>query len=210
MSYLEYSSYFMGYRRQVEDAILIVLNEKSSMFWSELYKDMQKLYKKIAFETFNVCIKDLQFNKLIDKRDGKERGKKVDYFLTNRGKQYVKLLLPDHETGRNTLERIENRRNMFLLLFLFRGAAEYIVESEKKLKAFLSGNNLTIKNLIEKFKREENKDGRTIIKTVFKPISGIGIVKFETLDNGIVSEDKKITYRVFSTRTIGDRHIRIT
>ena len=63
------------------------------MHYMALYRDIRKLHKKIAMKTFNSCIKDLKAKGLIATEDVNGRGRKIDHFLTNKGKQHVKLLL---------------------------------------------------------------------------------------------------------------------
>src|SRR5206468_5842427 len=58
----------------------------------------------------------------------------------------------------------------------------YIFETEKDLDDFLLENSLSTKDLVPLRKKEESKDGKTIVVTVFKTLSGIYIVKKEPLN----------------------------
>ena len=88
----------------------------------------------MAIETFNICIKDLLSSKSIDRYQVLEKGKKVDYFLTQKGKQYVRLLL-DHESGAKSRvsDEKERRKMLLFLLFLFRNPYDKIYRSERRI-----------------------------------------------------------------------------
>jgi hypothetical protein len=159
-----------------------------------LYRTIKKVYRKIAMPTFNGCIKDLTVKELIAKADVKGRGIKIDYFLTNKGKQRVKYLLKvnGNEESNKSIEGREKLRSAYLvILFLFRQQHTYTIGSERKFNDFLSKNNLSSNEMIQLPKNEENKMGEIITTTEFKHRSGIRISKIETSN----SKDKGTVYK---------------
>jgi hypothetical protein len=140
-------------------------------------------YRKMAIETFNICIKDLFSSKFIDRIEANEKGKKVDYFLTQKGKQYVRLVI-DHESGtKNRIAEEKERQKMLLfLLFLFRRPHNYVYRSEQEFRDLLSKNRLSEKDLLRKIPDVEFKDGKTITTTHFESDSGIYVWRIDTLD----------------------------
>jgi len=156
-----------------------------------LYRNIRIVHKKVAMKTFNSCIKDLKAKGLIATEDANGRGRKIDHFLTNKGKQHVKLLLGEYEDQSNDklTERRQKLRSVYLIiLYTILQDHTYTIESEVKFKDFLSKNNLSSKELIQLPKDEENKMGEIITTTIFRHISGISISKIETSNskNGTV------------------------
>lgn len=158
---------------------------------------MRELYKKIAPATFSSCIKDLLLNKLIDKTDTKERGIKVHYFLTNKGKQHFKLLLKGHETKSKGTSNEETKRRLglYLLIVLFSKPPAYTFKSEEEFAALLSKNNLSEKDLTRLTKSEENKEGKPVITTTFESESGLFVWKVETLNKQNIPEERSCIYK---------------
>jgi DNA-binding PadR family transcriptional regulator len=156
---------------------------------------MRASHKTIAPATFSSCIKDLLFNKLINKTDA-EKGKKVYYSLTNKGKQHIKFLLKGY--GRQSKgvfgEEEKRLRSLYLLIFLFRRPPAYTFGSEEEFVALLSKNNLSVKDLTRLTKREENKEDKTIITTTFESESGFFVWKVETLNKRNISEERSYVY----------------
>jgi DNA-binding PadR family transcriptional regulator len=164
------------------------------MHYMALYRKIRKVHKKIAMKTFNSCIKDLKAKGLIATEDVNGRGKKIDHFLTNKGKQHVKLLLGNHENQSDdkSIERREKLSSVYLIiLYTILQDHTYTIGSEREFKDFLSKNNLTSKELIQLPQNEENKMGEIIPTTVFRHISGIRISKIETSN----SKDKGTVYK---------------
>ena len=169
------------------------------MHWRGLYKEIRKVYKKIALETYNSCIKDLLTNKLICKEDVKEKGKRVIYSLTTKGSQRIRLLPRINKTQKITnrlSKKTERLRKAYLLVLLFRGRPEYTIKSKNKFIHFLSTKNLSPKDLVLRNKREENKDGVIRSITVYKQIFDISIWKVETCE--ILNPEKKTSIYKFS------------
>lgn len=160
---------------------------------------MRKIYEKIALETYNSCMKDLLSNKLICKEDVKEKGRKVNYSLTTKGSQRIRLLPRIYEARKITAglnEEAERLRKAYLLLLLFRAPPEYAIKSKKKFIHFLSTKNLSLKDLVLRNKREEIKDGKIRIITIYKQTSDISIWKIETSE--VLNPEKKETvYKFF-------------
>ena len=153
------------------------------MYWTRLFSTVKESHHKMANETFNICIKDLLSSKFIDRKHVVEKGKKVDYFLTHKGKQYVRFIL-DHGSGAKGRFGVEKERRKILLflLLLFRRPHDYTYKSEQEFRDLLSKNNLSERDLQRLTKSEENKNGKTIITTTFESDSGIYVWKIETLD----------------------------
>ena len=168
----------MKYTQQIEASIIIILKKDGSKYWSQLYKKTKESYKYIALETFNSCIKDLINKNLISRQDVLKPGKKVNYSLTDKGKQYLRLILTEPEKELNGTR--ETRLHVYLLLFMFVIPPRYIFKTEKDLENFLLDNSLSTKQLVQSRKREESKDGKTVVLTVFKPFSGINVVRKES------------------------------
>jgi DNA-binding PadR family transcriptional regulator len=150
------------------------------MYWSQLYKKIKESYKYMALETFNSCIKNLINKNLISRQDVLKPGKKVVYSLTEKGKQYVRLILTEPQKEINGTK--ETRLHVYLLLFMFNQPPRYIFETEKDLDDFLLENSLSTKDLVPLRKKEESKDGKMIVVTVFKTLSGIVVVEKEPLN----------------------------
>ena len=112
---------------------------------------------------------------MISRQDVLKPGKKVNYSLTDKGKQYLRLILTEPEKELNGIR--ETRLHVYLLLFMFVIPPRYIFETEKDLENFLLDNSLSTKQLVQSRKREESKDGKTVVLTVFKPFSGINVVR---------------------------------
>jgi len=171
------------YRQEVKDSILVTLSERGSMHWTRLFTAIKELHHKMAIETFNICIKDLLSSKFIDRKQILEKGKKVDYFLAQKGKQYVRLLL-DHESG--TKSRVsdekERRKMLLFLLFLFRNPYDNIDRSEQEFHDLLLRNNLSEKDLLRKVPKVEFKDDKTTTTTHLESDSGIYVWRIDTLD----------------------------
>ena len=76
-------------------------------------------------------------NKVIDKTDTKERGIKVQYFLTNKGKQHFKLLIKVYGTKSKGTSNEETKRRMglYLLIVLFSKSPAYTFKSEEEFAA---------------------------------------------------------------------------
>jgi DNA-binding HxlR family transcriptional regulator len=122
------------------------------VYYMALYRTIKEVHTKIAMPTFNDCIKDLTVKGLIAKADIKGRGVKIDYFLTNKGKQHVKFLLQVkvNDVSDKSIEGKEKLRSAYLvILFLFRQEHTYTIGSERKFKDFLSNNNLSISEMIQ-------------------------------------------------------------
>lgn len=153
------------------------------MHWTRLFTAIRELHHKMAFETFNICIKDLLSSKFINRYQVLEKGKKVDYFLTQKGKQYVRLLL-DYEHGAKSgvSEKKERRKMLLLLLFLFRNPYDNIYRSEQEFQDLLLRNNLSERELIRKVPIVEFKDGKTITTTHLESDSGIYVWRTDTID----------------------------
>ena len=153
------------------------------MHWTRLFTAIRELHHKMAIETFNICIKDLLSSKSIDRYQVLEKGKKVDYFLTQKGKQYVRLLL-DHESGAKSRvsDEKERRKMLLFLLFLFRNPYDNIYRSEQEFHDLLLRNNLSEKDLLRKVPKVEFKDGKTITTTHLESDSGIYVWRIDTLD----------------------------
>jgi hypothetical protein len=153
------------------------------MYWTRLFIAVKKLHPKMALETFNICIKDLLLSKFINRNHVIEKGKKVDYFLTHKGKQYVRFIL-DHENRDNGKRAEEKERlvMLLLLLFLFRRPHDYVYRSEQEFKDLLLRNNLSEKDLLRRVPSVKNENGRTIITTTFESDSGIYVWKIDILD----------------------------
>lgn len=169
------------------------------MHWRGVYREIRKIYEKIALETYNSCMKDLLSNKLICKEDVKEKGKRVIYSLTTKGSQRIRLLPRIYEAQKITDGLIEEAKRLlkaYLLLLLFRARPEYTIKSKNKFIHFLSTKNLSPKDLVLRNKREENKDGVIRSITVYKQISGISIWKIETSE--ILNPEKKTSVYKFS------------
>ncbi len=156
---------------------------------------MRELYKKIAPATFSSCIKDLLLNKVIDKIDTKERGIKVQYFLTNKGKQHFKLLIKVYgkKSKGTSNEETKRRMGLYLLIVLFSKSPAYTFKSEE-FAALLSRNNLSEKDLTRLTKREENKVDKTVTTTTFESESGIFVWKVETLNKRNIPEERSYVY----------------
>jgi DNA-binding PadR family transcriptional regulator len=77
--------------KQVKASILRILSN-DPMHWRGVYREIRKIYEKIALETYNSCMKDLLSNKLICKEDVKEKARKFNYSLTTKGNQRMRLL----------------------------------------------------------------------------------------------------------------------
>jgi hypothetical protein len=190
------------------------------MYYMALYRTIKKVHRKIAMPTFNGCIKDLTVKGLIAKADVKGRGIKIDYFLTNKGKQRVKFLLQVNENEENdkSIECKEKLRSVYLvILFLFRQEHTYTIGSERKFNDFLSKNNLSSREMIQLPKNEENKMGNIVTTTVFRHRSGIRISKIETPnsnDEGTVYKCSlpglSVTDVLLSDNTPIFRHIKFT
>ena len=134
---------------------------------------------------------------MIYKEDVKEKGRRVNYSLTTKGSQRIRLLPRIYEAQKITdglNEEAERLRKAYLLLLLFRAPPEYTIKSEKKFMHFLSTQNLSRKDLVLRNKREENKDGKIRTITIYKQISDISISKIETSDNRN-PEEKRIIYK---------------
>ncbi|HEY7083054.1 MAG TPA: hypothetical protein VH500_25455 [Nitrososphaeraceae archaeon] len=186
----------MKYQEETKNSIISTLDEKGSLIWSELYKEMRKLYKNIAPATFSSCIKDLLFNKLIDKTDPKVRGKKVHYFLTNKGNQHIKFLLKGHGTNSKVIssDKKNRRIGLYLLIFLFRRPPAYTIESEEEFTALLSKNYLSEKDLTRLSRKEVNKEDSTVTTTTFESESGFFVWKVETLNRRNIPEERSYVY----------------
>jgi DNA-binding HxlR family transcriptional regulator len=171
------------YLQEVKDSILVTLSQRGSMHWTRLFTAVRELHHKMAIETFNICIKDLLSSKFIDRIQVLEKGKKVDYFLTQKGKQYLRLLL-DHESGAKTRvsEKKERRKMLLLLLFLFRNPYDNIYRSEQEFQDLLLRNNISEREIIRKIPDKEFKDGKTITTTHLESDSGIYVWRTDTLD----------------------------
>ena len=153
------------------------------MHYMALYRDIRKLHKKIAMKTFNSCIKDLKAKGLIATEDVNGRGRKIDHFLTNKGKQHVRLLPGEYENQSNDKlsERREKLRSVYLIiLYTIQQDHTYTIKSEREFRDFLSKNKLSSKELIQLPQKEVNKMGEITTTTEFRHISGIHISKIET------------------------------
>jgi hypothetical protein len=145
-----------------------------------LYRNIRKVHKKIAMKTFNSCIKDLKAKGLIATEDVNGRGRKIDHFLTNKGKQHVKLLPGEYENQSNDKlsERREKLRSVYLIiLYTIQQDHTYTIKSEREFKDFLSKNKLSSKELIQLPQKKVNKMGEITTTTKFRHISGIHISK---------------------------------
>lgn len=176
----------VGYLQEIKDSILVTLSERGSMHWTRLFTAVRELHHKMAIETFNICVKDLLSTKFIDRYQVLEKGKKVDYFLTQKGKQYVKLILnPKSGTKSRVSEEKERRKMLLFLLFLFRNPVNNTYRSEQEFHDLLLRNKLSEKQLRTIFpgSQVEYKDGKTITTTNLESISsGIYVRRMETLD----------------------------
>lgn len=183
------------YRQEINDSILNTLSQRGSMHWTRLFTAVKKSHQKMAFDTFSICIKDLLSNNFLDRTQVLEKGKKVDYFLTQKGKQYVRFLLNHKNGDKNRLIAKKERRKIVLfLLFLFRKPHDYIYRSEQEFRDLLSWNKLFENELLKKVPNVEFKDGKTITTTNFESDSGIYVWRIDTLDD---RENPPETTRVY-------------
>lgn len=185
---------YFSYTQNISELILTTLYATERLYYMALYRTIKKVHTKIAMPTFNGCIKDLTVKGLIAKADIEGRGVKIDYFLTNKGKQHVKFLLQVkvNDVSDKSIEGKEKLRSAYLvILFLIRQEHTYTIGSERKFKDFLSKNNLSSSEMIQLPKTEENKIGKFTTTTVFIHRSGVRISKIET-SNG---KDKRTVYK---------------
>ena len=78
-------------------------------------------------------------NKVIDKIDTKERGIKVQYFLTNKGKQHFKLLIKVYgkKSKGTSNEETKRRMGLYLLIVLFSKSPAYTFKSRRICCSFV-------------------------------------------------------------------------
>jgi hypothetical protein len=166
------------------------------MHWTRLFIEVKKSHQKMAFDTFNICIKDLLSNNFVDRTQVLEKGKKVDYFLIQKGKQYVRLLLNHTNGAKDRLAaKIERRKILLFLLFLFRKPHDYVYRSEQEFRDLLSWNKLSENDLLRKIPNVEFKDGKTITTTHFESDSGIYVWRIDTLDEGKNPPETTLVYK---------------
>ncbi len=173
----------MEYLQEVKDTILATLSQKGSVYWTRLYKTVKESHHKLANETFNICIKELLSNKFIGRIQVLEKGKKVDYHLTHKGKLYVRFLLERSKAEDIYGKEKERRKILLFLLLLDRRPHDLIVRSEQEFRDLLSWNRLSERDLLRKIPSVEFKDGKTITTTHFESDSGIYVWRIDTLDN---------------------------
>ena len=141
----------MRYDEKIDYSIIEGLEKNGCMHTHDLYLHVCTTYKQISFDAFNRHLKRLVSKTLVS-RVGDGPGKKVNYALTERANlwQRLKILVLnsiDEKQGidQNTAE--QKRKDLFILLLLFRQKCRYKFETEKAFENFLSQSDLSREDL---------------------------------------------------------------
>jgi hypothetical protein len=162
------------------------LLEKAGRIRGKNYNKHSKKYE-IARAAFNSHIKYLVKENMIDKYDH-GRGKPVEYFLTYKAKQQIRLKFfnPDSKLNKNSAidtETKEKRENMYLLLF-------FVLKDEQEMYDLLSSVNIHNKGAQHMFGRRYALEHMGLTKeeleeafTLLKSEGLIDSIKKENNDN---------------------------
>jgi hypothetical protein len=106
-----------------------------------LYHNICTTYRQISFDAFNRHLKRLVSEKLVSREDA-GLGKKVKYSLTEKAKQRRRLKIlelksPKEKQRLDLITTEQKRKNLFILLLLFRQKCCYKFETEEAFENFL-------------------------------------------------------------------------
>src|SRR5215207_2370746 len=177
----------MRYDDSVDTQIIATLREKSTSSFNELYKKVKESRKRkiMSRSVFTFHLNKLVNNGVIGKHDKGIRGTKVYYFLTEYGKQQLRLYPSKGQEDKQRLERIYQLLLFFVSEYHDKGVS-YRLDSEKDFDNFLSKIHISKSDLvIDSVRRSDSKgmyptenkmyESRTI--TEFRPIQGVKIWK---------------------------------
>jgi DNA-binding MarR family transcriptional regulator len=162
------------------------------MYYTELFRAIKILYKKVSIDAFNSHIKSMIGKALISKNDNGERGKKVYYFLTGKAKQLQRLKILESNHAENTAapeikEREERRIKIYIFLFyameIMRKFPKMLTKEE--VSALLANLQSSDNDLVEVDKGESgDRNGRYEKWRQYKPISNVTIAEEEEYYQG--------------------------
>jgi DNA-binding MarR family transcriptional regulator len=162
------------------------------MYYTELFRGIKLLYKKVSSDAFNSHIKRMIGKALISKNDNGERGKKVYYFLTEKAKQLQRLKILESRSAK-TMAALEikrrEERHIKIYIFLFHFMEfmrKYPKQRTKQEVSVLLANIQSSENdLVEDKKGEmEYRNGRYEKWKQYKPICNITISEVEEYYQG--------------------------
>ena len=112
----------MKYKSDLDYKIINILHEHITLHYNELFKLVNNELH-ISRDAFNYHLKYLIQQKRLSKRDHRERGKPVYYFLTEEAKDELRanclIINPHKQKSEFHVETLEERRQKMYLLLLF-------------------------------------------------------------------------------------------
>jgi DNA-binding HxlR family transcriptional regulator len=176
----------MKYDDSIDTHVIATLSEKSTSSFNELLKKVEKSRRRsVSRPVFTLHLSKLLNDGLISKHDKGLRGTKVYYFLTEYGKQQLRLYPSKGQEDKERLERIYQLLLFFVSEYYDKGVS-YRLDSEKDFDNFLSRMHISKNDLVvDSVSRSDSKgmypienkmyESKTITK--FIPIQGIKIWK---------------------------------
>jgi DNA-binding MarR family transcriptional regulator len=197
----------MRFDEGIDKCIVEQLTKNHAMSFLELFREVKNSYKKISIAAYNFHIKKLVTEDLIGRQDSGERGRKVNYSLTQKAKQLHRLKILEFKSDkqRAVLEREtreERQKKLYLLLFFFYSKAmprmTHALNTEQ-LTHLLAMYRYSIKDLVVTNVTETRlKDGRVLIYTSYEQIGNIQVNKSELRSTDPnLQEKQKMMYPVF-------------
>lgn len=175
------------YDRNIDTRILAALSRSNTRHFNDLYRIVIDSGKgKITSRSvFSFHLKKLMCDGLLDKNDSGQRGSRVNYFLTDFGKQHIILYPSSRKHEREKFERVYQLLFFFVSKYQDKGISQTL-NSEEDFENFLARMHISRENLIVKSVRHDDSGGmyprdnkmyesKTV--TEFKPMSGLKLWK---------------------------------
>jgi DNA-binding HxlR family transcriptional regulator len=177
----------MRYDYSIDSRIIATLSEKSTSSFNELLKEIEESRRSISRPVFTLHLNKLLNDDIIGKHDRGLRGTRVYYFLTDYGKQQLRLYSSKRQEDKERLERVYQLLLFFVSEYHDKGVSRRL-DSEQDFDNFLSKMHISKSDLVADSVRHsdskgmyprENKMYESQTITEFKPVQGVEISKID-------------------------------
>jgi DNA-binding HxlR family transcriptional regulator len=137
----------MRYDYNIDSCIIAILSEKSTSSFNELLKEVEESRRSISRPVFTFHVNKLLNDDIIGKHDKGLRGTRVYYFLTDYGKQQLRLYPSKVQEDKERLERVYQLLFFFVSEYHDKGIS-YKLDSEEDFDNFLSKMHISKSDLV--------------------------------------------------------------
>jgi DNA-binding HxlR family transcriptional regulator len=177
----------MRYDNSIDTHIIATLSESSTSSFNELLKKVKESRRRrsMSRSVFTFHLNKLVNDRVISKHDKGLRGTRVYYFLTDYGKQQLRLYPSKEQEERERLDKIYQLLLFFVGEYHDKGIS-YRLDSEEDFNNFLSKMHISKSDLVVDSVRRSDSKGMYPIEnkmyesktvTEFRPIQGLEIWK---------------------------------